>query len=94
MNILAQHWRIVLLGLFVAFIAVTIKALLGRWGSLGNFLYNFLYLGILFVVGLIFGPEIFVKDLFHEVCTLILYPICFYVTGQILTRTGLRRQYY
>jgi len=54
---LSEHWLAVLLVLFVLFIVVTLKAMMGRWGSLGSFLYNFFYFGILLIIGLIWGSR-------------------------------------
>ncbi len=69
------------------------KAVLGRWGMLGSVLYNILYFGILFIVGSIWGPSIFVSNYFHLACTVVLYPICYQIVGFILNTTGLRRSY-
>lgn len=88
---LSEHWLAVLLVLFVVFVAVTLKAMMGRWGSLGSFLYNFFYFGILFIVGLIWGPEVFVDDYFNAACAVILYPICYVISGMILDKMGVRR---
>lgn len=86
---LSEHWLAVLLVLFVVFIAVTLKAMMGRWGSLGSFLYNFLYFGILLIIGLIWGPEVFVDDYFNATCVVILYPVCYLVTGIIIKKITL-----
>lgn len=88
---LLENWFWVLLALFILFIFVTLKAMMGRWGSLGSFLYNFLYFGILLIIGLIWGPEVFVDDYFNAACAVILYPICYVVTGMILDKMGVRR---
>ncbi len=88
---LSEHWLAVLFILFVVFVAVTLKAMMGRWGSLGSFLYNFFYFGILLIIGLIWGPEVFVDDYFNAACAVILYPICYVVTGMILEKMGVRR---
>jgi len=91
MTFLAENWLWVFIGLFAVFILVSFKAILGRWGSLGSFLYNFFYFGTLFVIGLIWGPEIFTEDIFNAACAVILYPICFLLVRFILDKTGLRR---
>lgn len=88
---LSEHWLAVLLVLFVVFVAVTLKAMMGRWGSLGSFLYNFFYFGTLLVIGLIWGPEVFVDDYFNAACAVILYPICYVLSGMILDKMGVRR---
>ena len=67
-------------------------ALMGRWGMLGSVLYHYLYFGILFVVGLIKGPEIFVSEYFEIACAIILYPICYFTVGTILDKTGIHKR--
>lgn len=93
MPILVTNWAWILLILFVVFTYVSIKALLGRWGALGSFLYNFFYFGTLFIIGLIWGPEVFAGDLFKAAYTVILYPICYILVGIILDKIGVRRHY-
>ena len=93
MPILSEHWLSIGVLLFVVFVAVTIKAMLGRWGSLGSFLYNFFYFGTLFVIGLILGPEVFVSDAMNFFTAIILYPICYLLVGWILETTGLKRRW-
>lgn len=93
MSMLAEHWPLILLLLFVLFTAATVKALAGRWGALGSLLYNTFYFGTLFVIGLIWGPEVYAGDLFKATCTVLLYPICFYASGWVLKKTGLRKPY-
>lgn len=88
--ILAANWVWVILILFVVFTLVSIKAFMGRWGSLGSFLYNFFYFGTLLVIGLIWGPEVFAGDLFRAACTVILYPICYWISGYIMEKMGVR----
>lgn len=88
---LSEHWLVVLLLLFVVFVAVTLKAMMGRWGSLGSFLYNVFYFGILLIVGLIWGPEVFVGDYFKAACAVILYPVCYFLVGLILDKMRVRR---
>ena len=92
MSILAQHWMLVIGLLFLVFIMVSLKAMSGQWGSLGSFLYNFFYFGTLFIVGLIWGPEVFAGDLFKFACTALLYPICYILSGLVMNKMGVRRQ--
>jgi len=87
LNFLKIHWLFIAVFIFIAFVAVTVKAMFGRWGSLGSFLYNFFYFGTLFVLGLIFGPCIFLNDWFNAACAIILYPICYWLVGRILLKT-------
>jgi|GEM_PF-1124842 hypothetical protein len=86
-----KNWLIVIGVIFTLLVVSLVKAMTGWWGMLGSILYNLLYFGILFVVGLIFGPEVFISDYFHELCVLILYPICFFVVGLILGWIGVRK---
>jgi len=79
--------------LVLVLVAATVRAVTtGRWGWLGSVLYNYLYFGTLFVIGLIWGPEIFANDYF-EIALVILYIVCFSLVGVILTKTGLRRPF-
>jgi hypothetical protein len=89
-SILTQHWLGFTMVIFLTFIAVTFKAMLGSWGALGSFLYNLFYFGTLFIIGLIWGPEVFVNDIFNFSCAVMLYPICYFLTGIILDHSGLR----
>jgi len=90
--LLARYWLpIVGFLLFMLLVAIA-EALMGRWGMLGSILYHYLYYSILFIVGLIWGSSVFVSDFYHEACTLILYPICYFVTGVILDKFNLRKR--
>lgn len=90
---LIAHWLLFIGGLFLLFVIATFKAMMGRWGSLGSLLYNFFYFGTLYIIGLIWGPEVFVNDLFNAACAIILYPVCYLLVGWILDKTGLRRRF-
>ncbi|OGZ69166.1 MAG: hypothetical protein A3C50_02020 [Candidatus Staskawiczbacteria bacterium RIFCSPHIGHO2_02_FULL_43_16] len=88
---LAQHWIAVLIGLFVIFVVALVRAFVtGRWAMLGSVVYNYLYFGTLFIIGSVFGPEVFANDYFKIVLA-ILYIACFILTGRFLTRIGVRR---
>ena len=92
-TLLLQHLILVACVLILVLVAATVRAVTtGRWGWLGSVLYNYLYFGTLFVVGLIWGPKIFANDYF-EIVLVILYIVCFSLVGVILTKTGLRRRY-
>ena len=93
MPILQEHWLIIGVAIFLVFVIVTMKAMMGRWGALGSFLYNLLYFSTLFVIGLIWGPEVFVSDWINFFTTLVLYPVCFWVVGWILDKTGLKSKW-
>lgn len=86
MTYLAQHWIAVLVGLFLIFMLALIRAFItGRWAMLGSVVYNYLYFGTLFIIGLIWGPELFANDYFKIVLA-ILYVVCFILTGQFLRK--------
>jgi len=88
---LAQHWGAVLIGLFAIFVIALIRAFVtGRWAMLGSVVYNYLYFGTLFLIGTIWGPEVFANDYFKIVLA-ILYVICFIFTGKFLSKIGVRR---
>ena len=88
---LSEHWFAVLVGLFVVFVAALIRAFVtGRWAMLGSVVYNYLYFGTLFLIGIIWGPEVFANDYFKIVLA-ILYVVCFILTGQFIANIGVRR---
>lgn len=90
---LKQHWLLALSIFFVIVLIATLKAMAGRWGTLGSVIYNSLYFGTILTIGLIKGPEIFLEDFFNLFTAIILYPVCYFVTGLILNYSGLRRRY-
>jgi|GEM_PF-1071380 len=94
MSILSKHLTSILIFLAIILIVAIIEAARGRWGMLGKVLYNYLYFGILFIVGSIFGPEIFVSSWFSIACTAALYPFCYWLVGIILTKLGLIKRGY
>lgn len=91
MTYLAQHWVAVLAGLLIIFVIALIRAFLtGRWAMLGSVVYNYLYFGALFLIGTIWGPEVFANDYF-KITLAILYVTCFILTGKFLNKIGVRR---
>jgi len=92
MSLLVEHWKAVIIVLFTVLIYAIIRALLGHWWVLGNVLYNYFYFGILFIIGLIWGPEVFANDYFKLVLVIV-YIVCFTLVGIILNKTGLRRKF-
>ena len=91
MTYLAQHWVAVIVGLFAIFVIALIRAFLtGRWAMLGSVVYNYLYFGTLFLIGSIWGPELFANDYF-KIVLVILYVVCFILTGKFLNQIGVRR---
>ncbi|MFZ2187783.1 MAG: hypothetical protein WAV46_04130 [Candidatus Moraniibacteriota bacterium] len=89
---LAEHWMAVIISLLVIFAIAVARALAGHWGMLGSFLYNFLFLGTLFIIGLIWEPEVFAND-YIKVGLAFLYIICFLMVGRILDWSGVRSRY-
>lgn len=91
MTYFAQHWIAVLLVLLGVFVVALVRAFItGRWAMLGSVVYNYLYFGTLFVIGLIWGPELFANDYF-KIVLVILYIVCFVITGRFLSKIGVRR---
>lgn len=93
LSFLAQHW----LGTLLVLIAVLVYAILlylatGRWRVLGSVLYNYLYFFIMFLIGLIGGPELYANDYFPIIATVV-YIVSFSIVGFILLTTGVRRPY-
>ena len=92
MPLIMEHWVAVVLFLTVILVIAVLRAISGYWGMLGSVLYNYLFFGTLFVVGLILGPEVFANN-YIKVGLVLLYVICFLMVGRILDWTGLRRRY-
>lgn len=87
---LSSNWSSVSLLFLFLFIISLVRAINGRWGLLGSILYNFLYWGALFVLGLIFGPKIF-ANIFINIAFFILYLVCYTLVGRILTGLHLKK---
>lgn len=83
---LHEHWLTVLLLIFGVMVLALFKAMIGEWGMLGSLLYNLIYFGTLFIIGLIWGPEFFLNDFFNAFCAVILYPVCYKIVGLILKK--------
>ena len=93
LSFLAQHW-LATLGAMIAILIYAIARFLitGRWRVLGSVLYNYFYFGILFVIGLIGGPELYANDYFPIIATIV-YIVSFSIVGFILLTTGVRTHY-
>ncbi len=87
---LSQNLVSVIIFLVSLLLVSFVIALNGRWGMFGSVLYNYLYFGILFVAGLIFGSYIFV-NIFFDLFAAILYVVCFLMVGKVLKGLGLKR---
>jgi len=91
MTYLAEHWIALIVGLVLIFVIALVRAFItGRWAMLGSVTYNYLYFGTLFIIGLIFGPELFANNYFI-IFLVVLYVICFILTGRFLSKIGVRR---
>ena len=84
--LLAHIWIIISILIIILFYAL-IRAFMGHWWVLGSVLYNYLYFGSLLIIGLIWGPEIFVST-YIDIGLFILYVICFIIVGKILNKIG------
>lgn len=87
---LSSNWLSVVGILLFLLVVSFIKAINGRWGMFGSIAYNYLYWGILFIAGLIFGSKIFANT-FIDVALFILYLICYKLVGKILTGLHLKK---
>lgn len=90
MSTIQEHWFLILIVLLVFLIISIFIALNGRWGFFGSLMYNYLYFGILFILGLIKGPEVFLSEYFEFFCILLLYPFCYIIVGRILNKFNLK----
>lgn len=90
MKFLSLNWLSVFLFFLFLFIFSLARAINGRWGMFGSILYNYLYWGILFILGLIFGPKIF-ANLFIDIALFILYLVCYALVGRILKVLHLKK---
>jgi hypothetical protein len=91
---LIEHWFLLIVGLVLLVALAVIKyRLTGRWGMLASVLYNYLYFGTLFVVTLIFGPEIFANE-YIDLVFVIIYIVCFTLVGIFVNVTGIRKQWH
>lgn len=93
LNFISQNTLYVILTLvLVLSIAFVDYKISGRWRSLGSVLYNYFYFGSLFIITLIFGPEIFANDLI-KIGTFALYITCFILVGKVLKKAGIHKVY-
>ncbi|MEO6536187.1 MAG: hypothetical protein ABIT47_00710 [Candidatus Paceibacterota bacterium] len=93
LSFLAHHW-LGTLGVLLAILAYAVLRYLitGRWRVLGSVLYNYVYFFIMFLIGLIGGPELYANDYFPIIATIV-YVVSFTVVGFILLTTGVRSPY-
>jgi hypothetical protein len=91
--VLLHYWFVVFIILALVLLYALLFALTTRrWRILGRVLYSYLHLGILFVIGLIWGPAIYVNDYF-EIINFLVYAFSFEVVGIIVKKMGLSRRW-
>ena len=90
MSYLLAHFWIVIGILLIVLVYAIFRAFMGHWWALGSVIYTYLYWGIVLIIGLIFGPAIFVST-YADLGLFILYIFCFILVGRILNKTGLKR---
>lgn len=90
LSIISTNWPLILIILLLLLIVSFIIALSGRWAMFGSVLYYYLYCGILFILGLIFGPKIFI-NIFIDLILFILYLTCYQIVGRVLTKLHLKK---
>ncbi len=92
MHFLTTHFIAIFLSILgILIFALAFALITGRWALLGSLLYNVLYFSVLLVIGFIWGPDAFASDLFDVARTIAIWPLCYWVVGLILNKTGVRR---
>ena len=92
-QVVHQHLIVTGLILFAILISSAVDAFLtGRWGWFASVLYNYLYGGVMIIIGFIWGPEVFANDYFRIVAVIV-YIVCFLLVGKVLKETGLHRRF-
>lgn len=91
LSFLSQYWGQVVLCLTALLVLSFVIALFGRWGMFGSVFYHYLHFGVLFLIGLIWGPEIFV-NIFFGLINLVIYLYSFKLVGKIIDGLGLRKR--
>jgi hypothetical protein len=91
-SFLMHDWFLVL-GILTFFFVIAIINffITGRWAMLGSVLYHYIYYGILFLLGFIFGPEIFANG-WIDLLLFVIYAVSFTWVGIILARAGIRHR--
>lgn len=83
---LKAHWvgvgEILLGFLIVAFLVFLFT---GRWAMLGSVLNRYFFFGTLFIIGLIFGPQVFANTYF-EIVWVVLGLVVFIIIGKIFRK--------
>lgn len=83
-----RHYLPLALGIwFVLGVLAFLKALGGRWGALGSWLYHTFYFVVVGTFVWIAGLEILFNDFFDLFC-FGFYIFCYWVTGRVLRACG------
>lgn len=78
------NWKgFVIFLIVILLIAVLDYLLTGKWRTLGRVLYSYIYWGIVAIIALLFGPEIFAND-WIDILLFIVYAISFFFVGRFL----------
>lgn len=87
---IAINWKAFVIFLIVVLlIAVSDYLLTRKWRTLGRVLYSYIYWGTIFLIALLFGPEIFAND-FVDILLFIIYIISFLFVGKLLKLFGIK----
>lgn len=89
-SFLLDNWIIVLISLIGVLVYAIFRALMGHWWVLGSVLYTYFYWGIIWIIGFIWGPEVF-AGVYADLGLFALYVFCFILVGIILHKSGVRR---
>jgi hypothetical protein len=93
MIFLVQNWLWVIMLLVLILLFAFLEYLMtGRWANFGSILYSYTYYGILFIIGLIFGPDIFANN-WIDLILFIVYVVSFLWVRIVLNRSGIRRHW-
>ena len=91
LSFLYHNWLMTILVLLLILVLAGSDAFITRrWAWLGSVLYNYLYFGSLFIIGLVCGPEIFVS-IYFDIIAVILYVVCFKLVWVIISKFELNK---
>ncbi len=88
-RLVSQYWVYILVFTLLLYTVAFFEARVGRWGMLGRLLYHTLYFGCLALLALLAGPELFANEYVNIAIVVLLYPLCFKVSGLILNKLGI-----
>jgi len=90
-SFLINNWLLILILLIAVFIVAVIVAFSRGPRLLYKVIYNYLYFGIIFIIGLVYGSDIFVNNYFSLICIIVLYPACYLLTRLISEKIGIKK---